>query len=79
MSVGKSLTAGLGQLLGGGDVPDFTTLIEEARQTALSRLMQKAAAMGANAVVGLRLTSGTTGQYVADVCAYGTAVKLSES
>ena len=78
MSVGKSLTAGLGQLLVGGDVPDFTALMEDARLVALARLKQKAAAMGANAVVGLRLTTSDLSQAVAEVCAYGTAVRLSE-
>ncbi len=78
MSVGRSLTAGLGQLLVGGDVPDFTALMEDARLVALARLKQKAAAMGANAVVGLRLTTSDLSQAVAEVCAYGTAVRLSE-
>lgn len=78
LGVGRSLTAGFGQLLGGGDVPDYTALLEEARQMAISRLMQKAAAVGANAVVGLRLATGNTGSCMVEVCAYGTAVKLGK-
>lgn len=79
LGISKGLTAGLGQILGGGDVPDYNALLQTARQTALSRLMQQAAALRANAVVGLRLTTSDIGTGVAEVCAYGTAVKLNDS
>ncbi len=51
---------------------------EEARKTAVGRLVEKAEGMGANATVGLRLTSSSIMSTASEMVAYGTAVRIEE-
>ena len=60
--------------IGGGEITEYTRLIEDARRQALDRLVGNAVAMGANAVVMMRFDSGEIGQSMNEVVAYGTAV-----
>lgn len=62
-----------------GEVTEFSASLEEARHVALERLVEHAQAQGADAVVGLRFDSTDMGQTqgVAEILAYGTAVKLA--
>ena len=52
--------------------------MEEARKIAIGRMAEKAEAMGANAVIGMRLTSSAIAQGAAEMVAYGTAVVMEE-
>jgi uncharacterized protein YbjQ (UPF0145 family) len=63
-----------------GEVQEFTKTLEEARRTAVERLVQHAQALGGDAVVGLRFDSTDMGeqQGMAEIVAYGTAVKLAD-
>ncbi len=72
---GKDFMAGMKTIVG-GEIKSYTEMLEDARRIAIQRLMDNAAAMGADAVVGLRLTSSSVMQSAAEVTAYGTAVKL---
>lgn len=60
----------------GGEVKAFTTEIEKARTEALERMKAKAAAMGANAVVGVDLETSDLGlgAGIIVISATGTAV-----
>ncbi len=58
-----------------GEVPQCTEAIEEARFHAITRMEQHALALGANAIVGMRLDSNEFVQY-AEFVAYGTAVVI---
>ncbi len=60
----------------GGELPQFTKLMDETRDLAIQRVRKKARAMRADAVCGLRLTSSEIMTGVCEVCAYGTAVKF---
>jgi uncharacterized protein YbjQ (UPF0145 family) len=60
--------------IGGGEITEYTRLVEDARRQALDRLVGNAVAMGANAVVMMRFDSGEIGQSMNEVVAYGTAV-----
>jgi len=62
--------------LGGGEIHEFTQMLEDARRQAIDRLIENATAMGANAVVMMRFDSSEIGQTMAEVVAYGTAVVL---
>lgn len=73
--MGKDIIAAFRNLVG-GEVPEYTKLIAEAREQALNRLEQNAKAMGADAVVGIRFTTSSIAQGAAELFAYGTAVKL---
>ncbi|AUJ31784.1 heavy metal-binding domain-containing protein [Liquorilactobacillus nagelii DSM 13675] len=74
----RNIGAGLKNIVG-GEIKDYTKMLEESRQVSVERLRQNAAKMGADAVVMMRFDSGSIGQDMQSVVAYGTAVKyLSE-
>ena len=73
--IGSDIVAGLRNIVG-GEVTEYTKLMAEAREQALDRMMQNAASMGADAVVGMRMTTSMVAQGAAEILAYGTAVKL---
>jgi uncharacterized protein YbjQ (UPF0145 family) len=72
-SIFGTIGAGL-QTLVGGDISIFTDLCEQTRQEALDRMLKHAAAVGANAVIGLRYDATEIMQGVTEVLCYGTAV-----
>ena len=62
------------QTLVGGNISLYTELCEKAREEAFELMLQHAAQMGANAVVGVRYDATEIGQGVTEVLCYGTAV-----
>jgi uncharacterized protein YbjQ (UPF0145 family) len=72
-SIFGTIGAGL-QTLVGGNISIFTDLCEQTRQDALARMLEHAAALGANAVIGLRYDATEVMQGVTEVLCYGTAV-----
>lgn len=60
--------------LAGGEVTQYTKLLEDSRRHAMDRLIENARLMGANAVVGMRFDSSEIGQSLTEIAAYGTAV-----
>ncbi len=60
--------------LAGGEVSQYTKLLEDSRRHALDRMMENAQVLGANAVVGMRFDSSEIGQQLTEIVAYGTAV-----
>ena len=72
-SVVGTLGASL-QTLIGGDITLFTKLCEDTRNDAFERMLQHAAELGANAVIGVRYDATEIMQGVTEVLAYGTAV-----
>ena len=75
--IGGNITAAL-RSLGGGEIKEYTEMLEDARKAAIDRLVQNAHAMGANAVVMMRFDSSEVGQTMSEVVAYGTAVVVHE-
>lgn len=73
-----NMMAGLRSLFG-GEIHEYTALVEDARRHAVDRLCANAAMMGANAVVMMRFDSGEIGQTMNEVVAYGTAVRVVEA
>jgi len=73
--IGGNLVAGLRSIVG-GEIHEYTQMLEEARRHALDRLVTNAKAMGANAVVMMRFDSAEIGQTMSEIVAYGTAVVL---
>jgi len=68
-----NLTAGLRSLIG-GEINEYSQLIEQARSQAIDRMAQNAAQLGANAIVMMRFDTADTDQSMMGVVAYGTAV-----
>jgi uncharacterized protein YbjQ (UPF0145 family) len=62
--------------LGGGEITEYTRLIEDTRRHAIDRMIENARLMGANAVVMMRFDSSEMGKVMSEVVAYGTAVVL---
>jgi uncharacterized protein YbjQ (UPF0145 family) len=73
--LGGNIMASLRSIVG-GEIHEYTQLLEEARRHAVDRLAANAAAMGANAIVMMRFDSAEIGQTMSEIVAYGTAVVL---
>jgi len=58
----------------GGEIHEYTELLENTRRQALDRMIQNATLMGANAVVSMRFDSSEIGSTMSEIVAYGTAV-----
>lgn len=71
--IGKDIGAGFKTIVG-GELKGYNEMLIEARQIAFGRMVDEAEAMGANAVVGVRLMSSAVMAGAAEMVAYGTAV-----
>lgn len=74
--VGRDFMAGLKNIVG-GELKGYTELLEESRQEAMDRMIQKAKAMGANAIVGIRFSTSNIAQGASELFVYGTAVRVT--
>ena len=70
--IGGNLMASLRSIVG-GEIHEYTQMLEEARRHALDRMVQNATAMGANAIVMMRFDSAEIGNTMSEIIAYGTA------
>ena len=73
--LGRDFLASM-KMIVGGEIGAYRQLLTESRTQALQRMEEEAAAMGADAVVALRLTTSSVAQGASEILAYGTAVKL---
>src|SRR4029077_4000841 len=71
-SLGGNIPPGLKGIVG-GEFGSYVKLNEDARRQALDRMVQNAAAMGANAVTMMRFDSTEMGAAASEIVAYGTA------
>jgi uncharacterized protein YbjQ (UPF0145 family) len=72
-SIIGNIGAGI-QTLFGGNITLYTSLCEQARQHAYDLMLEHAAKMGANAIIGFRYDATEIAGGVTEVLAYGTAV-----
>jgi uncharacterized protein YbjQ (UPF0145 family) len=75
--LGGNIIAGLRTILG-GEIHEYTAMVEDARRQAIDRMVQNATAMGANAVVRMMFDSSEIGSLMSEIVAYGTAVVLAD-
>ena len=73
--LGGNLMAGLRSIVG-GEIHEYTQMLEEARRHAIDRLVENAALMGANAVLVMRFDSSEIGETMSEIVAYGTAAVI---
>lgn len=73
--IGKDIGAGFKTLVG-GELEGYNEMLIEARQIAIGRMADEAKAMGANAIIGVRLMSSAVMAGAAEMVAYGTAVVI---
>jgi uncharacterized protein YbjQ (UPF0145 family) len=76
--LGGNIMASL-RSIGGGEIVEYTRLVEDTRRHAVDRMVENARTMGANAVVMMRFDSSELGQYMTEVVAYGTAAIIERS
>lgn len=70
-----NLAAGLKSIVG-GEIKQYTRLLEDTRRHAIDRMVENATQMGADAILSMRFDSSEVGQTMQEVVAYGTAVKI---
>ena len=68
-----NLVAGLRSIVG-GEIHEYTSLLEDTRRQAIDRMVQNAALVGANAVISMRFDSSEMATTMSEIVAYGTAV-----
>ena len=73
--VGRDIMAGLKNITG-GELKGYTELLKETRDEAIGRMVNEAQAIGANAVLNIRLSTASVAAGAAEVMAYGTAVVI---
>jgi uncharacterized protein YbjQ (UPF0145 family) len=73
--LGGNIMAGLRSIVG-GEIHEYTQLLEGTRRQAIDRMVKNATVMGATAVVMMRFDSSEIGQTMSEIVAYGTAVIL---
>lgn len=73
--LGKDIVAALRTLVG-GEVKEYTEMMSKARIIAIERMVDEARKMGADAILGVRLSTSMVMSGAAEIIAYGTAVKL---
>ena len=71
-----NIAAGL-RSLAGGEIHEYTQLLEDSRRQAVDRMVQNATAMGANGILTMRFDSSEMGNTMTEIVAYGTAVVLA--
>jgi uncharacterized protein YbjQ (UPF0145 family) len=74
-NIGNDILASLKNIVG-GEISDYTKLLAEAREEAISRMLDDAKRLNADAIVNVRFMTSTVGQGMAEIMAYGTAVKF---
>ncbi len=74
-NAGRDFTQGLRNVFG-GELKAYSELLGKARDVAISRMEEDAEAMGADAVVNVRLETSQITEGGSEVLAYGTAVRL---
>jgi uncharacterized protein YbjQ (UPF0145 family) len=73
----RSLVGNIGagfQALFGGNITLYTELCERARSDAYETMIQHAAALGANAIIGVNYDATEIASGITEVLCYGTAV-----
>ena len=76
MGAGKSIVAGF-KSIAGGEIKQYTRLVEDSRRQAIDRMIDNARQMGANAIISMRFDSSDIGQAFTEIVAYGTAVVVT--
>ena len=75
-NLGSQVGAGLKSIFG-GELKGMTKMLASGRDDATARLIEAAEAKGANAVIAFRFDTSELGSTWTEICAYGTAVRLS--
>lgn len=70
--IGGNLMAGI-RSIKGGEIKEYVTMLNDARNMAMDRLKQEAESIGANAVLDMKFDTSDIAQTMTEIVAYGTA------
>lgn len=74
-NIGRDILAGLKNIVG-GEIEEYTQLQAQAREQAMQRMVDDAKRLGADAIVGIQITTAMVTSGAAEILAFGTAVRL---
>ncbi|TPR17770.1 heavy metal-binding domain-containing protein [Apilactobacillus timberlakei] len=74
-NIGSNIAAGIKNLVG-GEIKGYTQMLHNSREEAIQRMKDEAKDKDADAIVMMRFDSGSIGNDMQSVVAYGTAVKF---
>ena len=77
-NIGSQFGAGLKSILG-GELKVMTKALVDSRNEVIQRMVEEAEAKGANAIVAMRFDTSEMGNTWTEICAYGTAVRVSKA
>ena len=77
-NIGSQLGASFKSILG-GELKGMTKALVESREQVIQRMVEEAEAKGANAIVAMRFDTSEMGANWTEICAYGTAVRVSRA
>ena len=77
-NLGRDILSSLKTIVG-GEIVDYTNMMNEARAIATQRMVEDAQKLDADAVINVRYASSAIMQGAAEVLAYGTAVKWMDA
>lgn len=72
--IGKDIGSSFRNIVG-GEMKAYTEMLDESQKRAVNAMMEKAAAMGADAIVNIRFSTSSITQGGAEILVAGTAVK----
>jgi len=75
--IGGNVMASL-RTIPGGEIKEYSQMLDQARHEALWRLIQHAQSLGANAIVSVRFDSSEIGGVMSEILAYGTGVVIEK-
>ncbi len=73
-NIGHDIGASLKTIVG-GELKSYTKMMDEARAHAFNKMEQEAAALGADAIIAVKICSSTIIQGASEILVYGTAIK----
>ena len=73
--IGKDIMASIKGLVG-GEINEYTEMMENARQIALDKLCEEARLLGADGIINIRFSTSAIMEGASEILAYGTAVKI---
>ena len=75
--IGKDILAAFKNIVG-GEVKQYTELLNDARKEAMSRMEKNAMNMNADAIINVRIVTSMVSQMASEILVYGTAVKVDD-
>ena len=73
--IGKDILAGFKNLIG-GEVKQYTELLNDARKEAMSRMERNAESMNADAIINVRIVTSMVSQMASEILIYGLMFEI---